>query len=252
MPPTFSQQPSSTAASVVRDPQSLAVIQKAIQALGGIGSYSQTNGVIARGTLEAAPGGVSGPILWEWAGSEFRYERPGANGAVVVFASDHGSPALSEEGKTRRSLDHLAMVTFPVHLPSVALAAIFNNPKVSLGTPQQTTVNDTSALTISVVDQTNELSSKICRQTWYFDPATLLPFRVDYLTSDANNALNTMQQYSLLSDFHNVSGILVPFHIITFFNGQQDQDVTMTSVEVGVSIPISDFEPSVSSTGGAL
>jgi hypothetical protein len=144
VPPTFSQQPSSSVAPVVRDSPSLAVIQKAIQALVGTESYSQTNGVIARGTLEAAPGGISGAILWEWAGSEFHYERPGPNGTVVVFASGHGSPALSEDGKTQRSLDHLAMVTFPVHLPSVALAAIFSNPNVSFGTPQQATVNGTS------------------------------------------------------------------------------------------------------------
>jgi len=249
--PVFGQQASSSTAPVVRDPQALALIQKAIQGLGGISFYSQTNGVAAQGTLNAAAGAISGPIVWEWAGAEFRYQRPGANGAVV-FVSGHGNPALSDSGKVRRGIGHLAMVTFPIHLPAVALAASLNNPNVSISSIQSVSINGVNALMISFVDQTDLLSSAICHQTWYFDPTTFVPFRVDYLTSDANDALNTVQEYSLLSNYHNVSGVSVPFHIVTFFNGQQVEDVALTSVQLGASIPSTDFEPPVSVSGGAL
>ena len=243
-----SQQPSTSAE---RDANATAVLNRAVAALGGTAAYSQTNGVVARGSLNAAAGGISGSILWEWAGPEFRYERSGPNGSVV-FVSGHGNPALSDGGKIRRNIYHLAMVTFPVHLPSIALATSLNSPNVSMGAPQQVAVNGVSALKISLVDQTDSLSSTICQQTWYFDSTTLVPFRVDYLTSEANDATNAPQEYTLLSDYRNVSGVLLPFHIVTFFNGRRVEDVTLTSVQVGVPTPSSDFEPSVSVSGGAL
>jgi hypothetical protein len=43
-----------------QDPQSVAVIKQSVTAMGGTVSASQPFGVIARGTLTAAAGGVSG------------------------------------------------------------------------------------------------------------------------------------------------------------------------------------------------
>src|SRR2546426_7267260 len=207
--PRLNSQQSTTAPP--RDAQAVALLNRAVAALGGTGVYSATNGVIARGTLTASTGGISGPIVLENAGTEFRYERPGPN-SPIVFASHHGNPGIADSGKVRRNIGHLAMVDFPAHLPGVVLAAHLNNSRIQVTAAQQVTLDTAPAIKISLNDQTDELSSIICKQDWYVDPATLLPPRVDYLASEANNALNTAKMTVLLSDYRPVSGQLIPFH----------------------------------------
>jgi len=247
--PRLNSQQSTTAA--IRDANATATLSRSVAALGGAGSYSSTSGVIAYGTLTASPGGISGPIVWENAGTEFRFERPGPNGSIV-FVSGHGNPAIEDGGKVQRNIGHLAMVTFPAHLPAVVLASQLNNTKVQVATAQQVTLSGAPAIKISLSDQTDEVSSVICKQDWYFDSTTLLPSRVDYLAAEAQNALNTAKMTVLFSDYRSVSGQQIPFHIVTLFEGQQISDVILTSVQMNASIPSADFDPSaVIAAGGA-
>jgi hypothetical protein len=233
-----------------RDPQAVGVIQSSIAALGGAAYYSQTSGVIAQGTITAAPAAVSGQITRENQGPEFMEQRPGPNGPIL-FLSGHGNPAIVANGNIQQGIGQLAMNYFPLHLPAVGLNNALNNPNLSVSSIQQTTMNGESAIEISTVDDTSSLSAAICQQTWYFDATTLLPFRVDYLTSDVSNALNTMQETTLLSNYQQVSGALIPFKIVTFLNGQQISETDLTSVQLDVSIPSSDFDPPTTSTTGA-
>jgi hypothetical protein len=245
--PCLSQQVNPTTTIVARDAKAIGLVQTIVQALGGTSFYSATSGVVARGTLTSASGAISGPIVWEWAGTEFRYSRPGPSGSII-FVSGHGNPAIIEGSVIRRGIGHLAMVTYPFHVPSVVLGTLLKNQNVSISSMQTLSLDGVSATAISFVDQTDELSSVICRQTWYFNPQTLVPIRVDYLTSDANNALNTIQESILLSDFRNVSGISIPFHMITFFNGQQIEDTVFTLVEIG-PVPNAEFDLTASASG---
>jgi hypothetical protein len=231
-----------------RDANSLAVLNTTVSALGGTANLSQTNGIVALGNLVASPGGVSGPVKWENMGSEFRYERPGPNGPIV-FVSGHGDPAILDGGAIRQGIVHQAMVVFPWYLPGIVLSSQANNPNVSVQGKQSVTVNGVAAIKISTVDQTDDLSAVICKQDWYLDATTLLPFRVDYLDPDRDNALNTVQMTTLLSDYRQVSGVLIPFHITTFFQSQQIWDVTLTSVQLGQPIPSSDFDVPVAAGG---
>ena len=60
--------------AATRDPQSLQFLAGALAAMGG-NSISQLQlGVLALGTLRAAPGGNSGSVRWETQGGEFRYQ----------------------------------------------------------------------------------------------------------------------------------------------------------------------------------
>jgi hypothetical protein len=231
----------STASTVIpRDAKALSLVQSVIQGLGGAAFYSASSGVIAQGTVTAVPAAVSGPIIWEWAGPEFKYQRPGPT-SPIVFVSGHGNPAIVDSDGVHRGVGNLALVSFPVHVPSVALSMNLANASASVGTIQMVAVNGENTLTVSFVDQTSPLSTSLCRQTWYFDATTLLPFRVDYLTTNVYSS-DTIQESSLLSDYRNVSGISIPFHIVTFFNGQQIEDVSLSSVQVGYAPSSTDFE----------
>jgi hypothetical protein len=246
-PGLSSQQSNPTA---TRDANAIALLSRAVATLGGSASYSQTSGVVARGNLTAATGGISGPILWENAGTEFRYERPGPNGSII-FVSGHGNPAIADGGKVQRNIGHVAMVTFPWHLPSVVLASQLRNANVQVAATQQVTLDGASAIKLSLNDETDELSATICKQDWYFDSATLLPTRVDFLAAEVHNALNNAKMTVLLSDYRSVSGALIPFHMVTLFEGQQISDVALTSVQLNVSIPTTDFDARATTAGVA-
>jgi hypothetical protein len=222
---------------------------QSITAMGGAVSTSQPNGVIAKGTLTAATGGISGPILWENLGAEFRYELPGPTGSIA-FVSGHGRPAIVDGNKITGKIGHLAMVAFPAHLPATVLASELSNPNIRLDATQQATVGKTPAFKVSITDETDELSAQICKQDWYFDSVTMLPVRVDYLATEIKNALNTVNMTVMLSDYRVVSGVAIPFHIATFFDEQQITDVTLDTVQLNASVPAVDFDAPSSNPGG--
>lgn len=246
--PCLNSQQSTTSAP--RDANAVALLSSSVTTLGGTGSYSATNGIIARGNLTAAAGGISGPVLWENAGSEFRYERPGPSGSII-FVSGHGNPAIADSGKVQRNIGHLAMVNFPWHLTSIVLASELSNAKVQVAALQQVTLDGVSAFKVSLNDQSDSITSVICKQDWYFDPATLRPTRVDFLAAEVHNALDNARMTVLFSDYRSVSGLQIPFRIVTLFEDRQISDVALTSVQVNASFPTTDFDAPAAVSGGA-
>ncbi|HET6933104.1 MAG TPA: hypothetical protein VFI45_22455 [Candidatus Acidoferrum sp.] len=248
----FPQNSTSTASpspvTVQRDAASLSLLSQVVGILGG-SALSSTTGVVAQGAMTASTGGISGPIRWEISGTEFRYERPGPNG-TTVFVSGHGNPAVSDGVTVDQNVVHQAKVIFPWHLPGFVLASQVNKLTVSIQSAQPVTINGVAAIKISFADLTDSLTSVICKQDWYLNANTLLPFRVDYLDSERNNALNTVQMTTLLSDYKQVGGALIPYHLTTYFQAQQIWDVELTQVQVGNAIPASDFDVPATTSGG--
>lgn len=241
----------STTVVIPRDTSSVALLTRTISAMGGSTSASATTGFITKGNLTVSPGGVSGQVTWENAGAEFRYEQPGPNGQIV-FVSGHGNPAILDSGKVQRKIGHLAMTNLAPHLAAISLVNSLNSTATEISSPQQVTISGLTAIKISFVDHTDELSSVICKQDWFFDQNSLLPLRVDFLTSEMYNALNTVKMSYLFSNYQNVSGVLIPFTVITLFDGQQVSQLDITSVQVGASIPTTDFDVTTATSAGAL
>jgi hypothetical protein len=227
--------------AATRDAQSLQILARALAAMGGNSINQLQLGVLAQGTLSAAPGGISGNIRWETQGGEFRYEHPGPNGAIV-YVSGHGNPAIVDGEKVQRNIGHMAMTNLPPHLGAGVLALNVNNPAEEIDPPQQVTVGGGAALKISFRDTTDELSSVICRQDWYLDAATLLPLRVDFLTAEALNALNTAKMSYLFSNYQTSSGVRIPLQVVVLFKDQEIFQLTFDAVQIGVSLAPSDFD----------
>jgi len=183
---------------------------------------------------------------------EFRYERPGPNGSTV-FVSGHGNPAILDGGKVRQgAIGHLVMNLVPPHLAAIVLAKNLAKANTQISSVQQVAIGGVAALKVSSVDLTDELSAQICKQDWYFDPVSLLPVRVDFLTSEASNALNTATMTYLFSNYQNVAGVSFPFQVTTLFNGQQIETITFNSIQTGAIIATTDFDAPSSTTGGGL
>jgi hypothetical protein len=218
---------------------------------GSTAAAVESSGILAIGNIQVAPAGISGPVKWETQGSEFRYDRPGPNG-TISFVSGHGSPGIVEGGKVQRHIIHVVMNNLAPHTVAGTLASLLSNPAIRVTAPQQITVNGLAATKISTTDTTDELSAVICKQDWYFDPKTLLPVRVDFLTSEVHNAIDTAKMSYLFSDWRSVSGVLMPFQVVTLFEGQQTSVTTFGSIQIGVAIPAAEFDVPAAATGGAL
>ena len=143
------------------------------------------------------------------------------------------------------------MTTLPPYLPFVALAAALSNTNVQIAAPQQVALGSSSVIQISFVDKTDDVTSVICKQDWYFNPQTFLPVRVDFLSSEIHNALSTVKMSYVFSNYKLVSGTAIPFTVDTFTDGQQISEITFTSVQIGAPIPSSDFDVPATTTGGA-
>ena len=134
------------------------------------------------------------------------------------------------------------MTNLPPHLGAGVLALNVNNPAEEIGPPQQVTVGGSAALKISFRDTTDELSSVICRQDWYLDATTLLPLRVDFLTAEAYNALDTAKMSYLFSNYQTISGVRIPLQVVVLFKEREIFQLTFDAVQIGVSLAPSDFD----------
>lgn len=122
---------------------------------------------------------------------------------------------------------------------------------MKISAAQSVALGQTSAIKISLQDLTNELTTAVCLQDWYFDSATLLPIRVDFLASEAASALSNIRMTYLFSNYQNVSGVQIPFLVTTLADGQQIEQITFSSVAIGATVPTTDFDAPSAATGSA-
>lgn len=75
--------------------------------------------------------------------------------------------------------------------------------------------------------------------TWLINPDTGLPERVRY---QALTRQGPAEAHSVLSDYREVAGVMVPFKVVSYRNGEQRGSGTMTSFDVNVELAAGVFE----------
>jgi hypothetical protein len=111
----------STVAGPVRNPAAVALLEKALAALGGEAMASQVTDSVTAGVLDPAPNSKSQSrtFVWKVAGEEFRREVQDSSG-LAVFVSGHGKAESTRPGKSRRIFHHVVQASPPLsHQPSV-------------------------------------------------------------------------------------------------------------------------------------
>ena len=238
------QQPSTT---VVRDPQAVAAVQKAVSAMGGV-ALSQVHDASVRGTVQilSDSSAQSPSVLWEdaWGKGTPTFRRESHVGSSAsVLVSGNGQPVDFQDGVTTKVPQHVAFSCAAVHLPGIVLAAQLNNSVFSFKFLGTTAVNGVPAVHIQSALTTDPIASALSLQDWYFDPNSGLPLRVDYRVANSPDLLNPGIVSMQFASFQSVSGILVPFRLgETGLEGEQDI-VTITSVTFNSGLSPSQFLP---------
>jgi hypothetical protein len=76
---------------------------------------------------------------------------------------------------------------------------------------------------------------------YYLDSSSLLPVATTFNTHPDDNAGLSMPIQILFSNYRQVSGVQVPFHVQKFLNTQPLLDFTVSSAVFNSSLPLSDF-----------
>jgi len=226
-----------------RDPQAVAVVQGAIAAMGGAGATSQVQSVVAQGSIQASQGSwlTSGSFTWENAGPRYRYDNPHPQGHSVLVSGTRG-PMVSSGGVTEKVHSHVTATMFPPHLLALVLPPRFSNANCSFELVGNDTVDGRAVVHVRTALHDDDVFAVISVQDWYLDAGSLLPVRVAYLLPMSSDAMATRSAAITFANYHNVSGILIPFQMSFYLDGQFGGTATLTSVSFNVTISPTDFD----------
>src|SRR5712692_89074 len=227
----------------VRDPAAVAAMQRALAALGGSGVLGQVSDCIAQGTIQVPPGSAltGGNFVWKNAGEEFRYEYPTPFG-TEVFTSGHGRPGISTSLKATALHGHMALASFPPHLPGVVLLKELLDPSYALTVMAPALVAGRQAIRVRTCLDSDPATAAVTPQEWLFDASTGLPMRVEYRWPDNFNAERFLNVSADLGDYHLVAGILVPFRIAHYVQSEQVATFIFSSVTLNNGLSPTDFD----------
>jgi hypothetical protein len=159
-----------------------------------------------------------------------------------IFVSGHGSPGFVSNGHLRNCYPHVANFRFPAHLPSLTLGNTLKNSSVSVAPVGPTTVNGTTVTQLHLELDSDRISQIMSPQEWYFDTGTGLPLRVEYRVPDNQTFWKFVNGAVELSDYRKVQGVLVPYRLVVFEEGQPLMSITISSVVFNQPIPSTDFD----------
>ncbi len=231
----------STDGHPVREPQAMAAVEQALAGLGGKAANLQVRTAVIRGSFQLEGDSATSSFLWEddLSGKvpEFRKEIHSGD-KIQTFVSGHGAPAHTHDGAVRPLSLQIGVSALPFYLPGIVLSRELGNPDYSFQV-----VNDSSGfIHVRTSLELNAAAASITPQDWYFDATTKMPVRVQYLLP-SNHRFGRPKGATLdLSDFRNVSGITIPFRIVTHGLDSKSRTATVADVEVNGAIDRTHFE----------
>lgn len=226
-----------------RDAQAVAVLQRAIAAMGGAAAVGQITDAVVAGSVEPASGSSvnSGSFKWESSGSEFRYEKQSAS-SDLVLVSGHGHPARIRNGTATGLLSHTALANTPLHFPALVLAGVIANQGYSITLIGNTSVNGAPATKVHISFDSDLIHALVTPQDWYFDATTGIPVRVEHRLPDERRAEIYVTAAEEFGNYRIVAGVVMPYKISSYEEGQLLAVETMNSVEFNTGINPSEFD----------
>ena len=236
--PAFSQ--ATNPSQVVRDPQAQLVTQRALNALGGTGLFSQFGGAVA--LVQRANVANAKPLKFEdgWNSSshEFRRESPG--GSVLV--SNHGKGRLKHTNGTSDLPPHVSYGIAPYYLPGAVLYADLKDPQVGFKYVGAESVGGSNAVHVQIWNSSGVLQNRQSVQDWYFDLETGLPLKVGHRIAVMYDGAKFIPVTTEYRNFQQISGVFTATELIEEYPGQTEIVNQLASLSLVANLPASDFE----------
>ncbi|MCI0627887.1 MAG: outer membrane lipoprotein-sorting protein [Acidobacteria bacterium] len=232
------------APSVSRDPQAVAVVAHALQAMGGAAPTDLT----ASGKIELVEGSKkeTGTIRLKARGPDQLSEEVMTSDSQrsVVLSKGRGLEKAGEK-QSRVSLQ-LSLSSEATSLPVISLSAALTNPDTAF---EYLGVENLGGINTHHIGYWNTYASNPNRailaefsiKDVWIDSSTLLPVRLAYDRRAAGGAADRIAVEVLFADYRSVSGALIPFAIAKSFNGTPWATIVFESVAVNTGLSESDF-----------
>lgn len=225
-----------------RDPGAIAIVEKALAAMGGRDAIDQVADCVANGHSETFQGSglVDGKFVWKNAGNEFRYENSGASGTHVLV-SGHGNAIQIRAGASKPVHGHVTLALFPLHLPGVVLLHELADVRYTIKLVQNAT-DDPQIAHVHTSRNTNAVTAAVTPQEWFFDVHTGLPIRVEYRLPEETDATRTSPASVGFRDYRPEHGMMLPHLLDSFVDGQTQATAHITSFSFDTGLDATEFE----------
>ena len=198
------------------------------------GSDDETGTVV----LQATADGHSRMDLNLSSGNRSEIRSLDTNGPVGAWSGPDGAQhAIS---------NHNLMTDASWFFCAFTLARMASSQAVTATYIGQETLNEQTVLHVSVTPRLSTgygqtLLQHLSQMDLFVDPATYLPVALSFSVHPDNNASLDIPVQIQFSDYHNIGGVQIPFHIQRFVNNSLVLDLQIQSAALNSGLPTSVF-----------
>jgi len=228
----------------IRDPKAIELVTSSVNAMGGTATIGQVKDYVVQAQFQgfAEFGSVpSGQIVWTVAGREYRADYSTPTGTASL-SSGNGTPFRNNNGDVKNIIPHAVRSLFVPALVGSVLLAELQDSNYSFEYQGPGSLGSEPVIIVKTSSQASELDFEATPQTWYFDSATSLPVRVEYIIFDSTYWTRSAPGSIDLSDYKAVGGILYPFQVVDWYRETKINTLTITSIRGNIGVPSSVFD----------
>ncbi len=236
--------------TITKDPQAVAVAEKALAAMGGVQALLSYQDSQATGTLTLYGGSapVAYPITLKCKGTQkTRVEVQKSDGTNVRIMNQGQAVVEKSDGTVVKLVTNNTLAERVNHIPLLSILGEYQGGSIQVQYLGVTRINgqNTDIIGISLVPTTDPVQGPIyasMTQTLFFvDQQTSLIDKVQYTNYAENNLSSTQTVEVYFNNYQLANGILVPFHQTIYEDGAIDSDIALSSVTFNVGLTDAEF-----------
>ena len=231
--------------TITKNPQAIAIAQKALAAMGGAQALLAYQDSQATGTYTVYGGltPTTYPITLKCKGTqETRVELQKPSGTTVRVVNQGQGAITRPDGTVIHLLMNNTLAERVNHIPLLSILAEYQNGTISIQYQGTSQVSGQAAdvVAVSLVPTTDAIQgplfASMTQTIFYVDQTTGLIDKIQF-TNYAENDPNSPQKVEVyLGSWQSVNGISVPFHQTTYTDGNLESDLVLSSVSFKVRL----------------
>lgn len=233
-----------------RDSQAVSIVQHALFATGGTQSSLAIQDSVTTGIVQYVRSNqiVRVPIVIKSRGTKsIRYELQEQDGTKIRVVNQGRAVIQTPDGRVTELIGNNTLAERVNHIPALSLLSDLGDGSVDVEDGGDGTVNGQPADVVALAFHpaahaaVAEKQRDMTRRLFYIDRATKTVSKIQYPRFAENRPGSSQKVEVLLSDYRSISGVLVPFKQITYFDGKLMSELSISSVMFNVGLPESDF-----------
>lgn len=239
----FAQAPIPSSAAR-RDSDAVALLRQSLVKMGVLATPNRST--VSTGSFLNLRTGAASPLTIKTLGTDFLRNEVGSD---FVFIRNGNSGKSRYSGKDHNLAPHILAYKRPENLPALLIMSDLESPQVNCVMIGQESVNGVVAshIRLSVLPQNPQSAADVTAEelesethVWIDAQGLVVKARVFNFSPQVAENRSPVDLY--YSDYRQVDGFLVPFHVLREVDRQKDADITFTSIVLNASLSPADFQ----------